>query len=387
MTAILATQRTLQDLEAALAMPELPERVARSFQLLADRLRRPVRVSLLGAESGGRRRLLCSILGQKPVPTDTDWPTLEVGYAEKPCCCATLADGSTLACDGPPGPDLMARDPVFLRFDAPVDVLRRMTLLYLSAGADAAEQAAALDWAARRTDIAVWCTRRFSRDEAAIWNAAPDRIKNHAHLVLMGSEDDLAKIAKRKPNDFEHIMALSKPDASSLVRRIDASIDEALGEDVDAARMLLHRFGVKASARGSARATTEAAERQVRQSTDRCALLSEPLLYLRRRARAIFEMLDWQDAAADDWAPEVLEHCSETADGLRDRAAGWPDDEVEITDLRQLVHDASDMAVLLQIEGGGDQAGDAAALLYQLRSAFELALPGYGPPANRGDTR
>lgn len=384
MRAVLETQRTLQDLEAALAMPELPDRVARSFEALVDRLKRPVRVALIGAESGRRRRLLCSILGQAPIPPDADWPTVEMGYAERPRSSATLADGSTLTAEGLPGADLLARDPAFLRIDAPVEVLRRMTLLYLSADDEGADQAAALKWAARRTDVAVWCTRRFSPREAAIWEAAPDRIKNHAHLVVMGDEDDLAKVAKRNPGDFEHMVALPKPDASALVRCIDESIDAALGEDVDAARMLLHRFGVtaKAPAPAASKDAMSEAARDFRQSADRYALLSEPLLYLRRRARAIFEMLDWQDGPAEAWAPEVLEQCRETADGLRDRAAGWPDDDDDIAALRQLIHDASDMAVLLQIEGGGDQAGDAATLLYQLRCAFERALAAPGPLAN-----
>lgn len=386
MTAALESQRALKDLEAALAMPELPDRVARSFESLIDRLKRPVRVALLGARSRDRRRLLCAILGQAPLSAEADWPTLEMGYADRPRSCATLADGSTLTAEGLPGADLLAREPAFLRIDAPVEVLRRMTLLYLAVDADAVEQAAALKWAARRTDVAVWCTRRFSPREAAIWDAAPDRIKNHAHLVVLGNDDDLARVTKRSPGDFENMLALPKPEASALVRCIDASIDAALGEDMDVARMLLHRFGTTATASEPADAVRKdvagIAERESCQSADRVALLSEPLLFLRRRARAIFETLDWQDERGDAWAPEVLEQCRETADGLRDRAAGWPDDDDDIAGLRQLVHDASDMAVLLQIEGGEDQASDAATLLYQLRCAFERALAMPRPLAN-----
>ncbi len=111
-------------------------------------------------------------------------------------------------------------------------------------------------------------------------------------------------------------------------------------------------------------------------------LVSEPLIFLRRMSRDLFEAMEWHDADAADWAGEVLGRCCEITDGLRDHAADWPEDEGAACALRALVDDASDMATLLQLEGGPAQALDAAALLLQLRSAFEACLAGPGIPLN-----
>lgn len=381
MTVSLRTQGAVRELEAALAMPDVPDRVARSFEALADRLRKPVRVTILGVEARRRRGLLCAILGKPPLPLDADWPTIEIAYAERPHTSAILSDGSALSAEGMPGADLLSRAPAFVGIKAQSEVLQRMTFLYLAAGPDRAEQAAALKWAVPRTDVAVWCTRRFTATEAAIWAAAPDRIKHHAHLAVMGDDGDFASVEQGRPADFEHLIALPTPDAAPLLRCIDESIDAALREDLDTARIMMHRFGVAPPAQGQDRATPP--PRSSHEPDDRVEVLSEPLLFLRRRARAIFELMDWQDPETDTWAPMVLEHCRETTEALRERATNWPDEVEAIVDLRQLLHDAADMAVLLQIEGGEDQAADAAALLNQIRDAFERALAPVGPQANR----
>lgn len=381
MTVSLRTQGAVRELEAALAMPDVPDRVARSFEALADRLRRPVRVAILGVEAGRRRGLFCAILGKPPLPLDADWPTIEISYGERPHTSAILSDGSALSADGMPGNDLLARAPAFVGIRAQNEILRRMTFLYLAAGPDRAEQAAALRWAVPRTDVAVWCTRRFTAHEAAIWAAAPDRIKHHAHLAVMGDDSDFEAVERSGPEEFEHLIALPSPDAAPLLRCIDESIDAALREDLDTARIMMHRFGVTPPAEGQERA--KPSPRNGQEPDERVGLLSEPLLFLRRRARAMFELMDWQDTETDGWASMVLEHCRETTEALRERATGWPDEVEAIVDLRQLLHDAADMAVLLQIEGGEDQAADAAALLNQIRDAFERTLAPVGPQANR----
>jgi hypothetical protein len=185
------------------------------------------------------------------------------------------------------------------------------------------------------------------------------------------------------------------PDPRGLIARLEADIAEAQREDIDSAKLLLHRFGLAPGAGDAAGAGPETdrkapgegivkaaaapppvvARPEASEDDGRRALLSEPVLYLKRRARNLFETLDWQDDGEGDWPAEVLQHCCDTADGLRDRAATWPEDDAEILYLRDFVNEASDMAVLLQVEGGAEQAQDAAALLVQLRGEFESKLP------------
>jgi hypothetical protein len=106
---------------------------------------------------------------------------------------------------------------------------------------------------------------------------------------------------------------------------------------------------------------------------DTHALLSEPLLYLMARAGALSEDLA-ETEPPEKWPTQVLSHCVETIEGLRDRAENWPDDIAAAQSLRAMIDEICDLTTLLQIEDGPDQAQDATALLFQLRVAFEQAL-------------
>jgi hypothetical protein len=103
------------------------------------------------------------------------------------------------------------------------------------------------------------------------------------------------------------------------------------------------------------------------------ALVSGPILHLKRRSRALAEMLEWREEG-EDWCAEVLEHCCETAEALRDIVAAWPDDDPLAARLRAAIDQACDTVVLLQLEQGPAQAEDAARVLYQLRTDFEQAM-------------
>lgn len=379
------TASALENLEAALASAAMPARAARSCAGLIEKLRRPVRVGIFGTADSGKETLLRALLGADPLPLSGDWPTLEIGRAAAACVTATLSDGSTLTQEGPPTADLMGKVPVFLRIGLPSDALNAMSFLYLAAGDDPREQRAALTWAARRTDIAIWCTRAYPQAEAQIWAAAPEGLKHHAYLVATGPDAAALAGAGRAAQDFHAAFACPGPDpeagAGALRRHLYADIDEARMADVDAAQLFLHHFGHLAAPgtaaaeppqEDAAAAATEAPGSGL--DGDTVALMSEPLLYLKRRARALAEVVEWHDPASDDWAAEVLNHCTETAEGLRDRAANWPEDRTTVQALRRSLEEACDLAVLLQIEGGAAQAQDAAVMLLQLRGEIEHEL-------------
>lgn len=401
-------QDLLARLKAALGAGQIPARAAEGCGKLVERLERPVRVALLGTDRAGREALLRGIVGAAALPPGSDWPTLEIVHGARPRHRATLADATVLAAEGPPGGDVLAQGPVFLQVAAPLPILLRMSFLHLAVGESPTAQAAALTWAARRTDIALWCTEGFSPDEARIWAAAPESLKHHALLAVQGAElDEVARM--RRPREMAAAVAVpmpgGRPSPAALLSRLEAEIDAALAEDLDAARLLLHRFGLDAAEpagagvspdRPEAAATApapEAAEAAVLQpepparpaaaplpGADRTALLSEPILYLRRRARGLHAALAWP-AEDDDWPAAVLEQCCDTAEGLRERAADWAEDDAGLAELAAFVAEAADTALLLQVEGGADRAEDAAALILQLRLAVEARLPAPSGPA------
>ena len=411
------TARIVALLGAAVATPGLSPRVARRCETLMERLDRPVRLGLFGFTLSDRAELLQALLGADLLSCAAPWPTLHLTHGARPRTVATLADASRVTVETLPDAGLWGMDPVFLKIEAPFEVLQRMSLLFLSAGEEVTDQAPALTWAAKRTDVAIRCTREFGPIDAQVWSAAPETLKNHAHLAVFGPADvaeaAAAALRGRSLPDFHGVVAVpvvaGKPDPAALLARLDADIDEAQSEDMDAARLLLRRFGLadgpdtgaaaradpspspQGPAASETRATVTApgvwpaimtgAAPDAAAAADRIALLSEPILYLKRRTRNLFETLEWQDDSTEGWVGDLLEHCCETADGLRDRAQGWPEDDAVIIDLRAMIEEASDMAVLMQVEGGPDQAQDAAAMLCQLRAEFESKLPAQLPLA------
>lgn len=108
------------------------------------------------------------------------------------------------------------------------------------------------------------------------------------------------------------------------------------------------------------------------------AALSRAFLLVRQAARELLAALpdpaQAGDAQAEDAAAAILDRCAETMETLAGLAE--PDDRLAETwpDLHDAILEASELSVLLRIEGGIDQAADAAALLLQLRRDIEGRL-------------
>lgn len=439
-------------LEAVLAEPSIPAREAENGALLLDRLTRPVRVGVFGLSFGGDAWLMEQLLGPGVLPHGPEWPTLEVVHGPQVLTHATFEAGHTTTYAGPASAALLLQEPVFLRIEAPNDMLTWMRCLYLASDDAPDDYLAALDWAAARTDVVLWATRDFGPEEAVIWDQAPDNLKNHAHLVTTSQAMSLRELRSRSGYDFDGLFSMPKDiagpaDIAPLMNRLEADISEARAADLDAAHLFLHRLGhlvpdslAKAAASPLGRAITrtlhtsaqppqpmpqglpvepaetfsepDAAELHTiapltaptapaedpvaeprapaapalnmmafRPDPDRQDILSEPLLYLKRRSRALLELVEWHDVASEgddtqelNWAEEVLAHCCETTEGLQMRAMDWPDEAPGIIALRRSLDEACDTAILLQVEGGEDQAEDAATLLLQLRGDMEHEL-------------
>jgi hypothetical protein len=80
--------------------------------------------------------------------------------------------------------------------------------------------------------------------EAALWAAAPDRLKNHCYLVTTGDRDPASARARGLFDAVVHAPQPSEasPPLSVLKRRLATDISDARQEDVDAAALFLHRF-------------------------------------------------------------------------------------------------------------------------------------------------
>jgi hypothetical protein len=393
---------TVAQLDALDGAAALPARDRAYCAQLRNSLTRPARVGVIGLP-GSRlapvRRALLAGLPAACLPQEADWPDrmpVEWRHGAEPLRTVTLSDGSRLTEAGsgplPPGA-------IFAEVALPLEALKAMTVLCLPLdGADLAS-GRALAWAARRCEIAIWCVAAPEDLSDAIWQAAPDGMKNYAYLVAGTSagaaaagDDGQARLtAQKRRYGFDGAYAVGGPgqdgaaSLATLARQLRADIDEARRADLDAVTLFLRRRGLPvppdtAAAGGAADPATGGRETAPQPASPareaqaaRIARLSEPILYLKRRARGLADVLAWADADLD-WPAEVLAHCSETAEGLRERAWDWPEDDPVTAALGGMIEDACDTAMLLQIEAGAPRAEDAAALMLQLRLAFERAL-------------
>ena len=375
---------TLARLEALMCAPRLAGAEADRCARLLDALRTPARVCLMGPVQSDLRTILYSILDIDFAPDGLALPpAIEIRHGPVIRTQATLEDGQLKSSDGWPSVALLSDAPVFLQIDAPAEILRRMSILALTLEADPAMHRPALSWAARRTEIAVWCTPSFGAVDAGIWANAPERLTHRAYLLETRPEDERCDAGPA--SGFTTVLHIPLPgDIAPLLSQLDADIDEALLADMDAAQMVLHRLGPLVTdlpdaplPNGPVPANCSAAQLDYLSE-----ILSEPTLFLSRRARSLAEDLTW--AAVEEpkaWAEAALGHCAETAEGLRDRASGWPDDLPELEALSLMIEEAADQIVLLQMETGAEQVEDAAGLLHQMRVAFDQCHRGMGMAA------
>lgn len=171
--------RVVEQLGVALASGRLPADARHAGDRLLERLTAPVRLALLGLPGAGKSTLLNVFAGQQILPDHRGLPSLELAYGPRDEVRLVFGDGRV---EERQGFDLADVDPVDLAFVGlrmALPVLERISLLEVVADGTAKEQAAALRWASRRCDIALWCSHRFGIAEQGLWRAMPDRLKDH----------------------------------------------------------------------------------------------------------------------------------------------------------------------------------------------------------------
>jgi hypothetical protein len=101
---------------------------------LAEALRRPARVAILGQSARDVTGVLRAMLGEGVVSVLPDGPAIELSFGEAAQHTATFEDGSSLSQEGYPGDNLMRHGPLFLQIEAPLPMLATMSFLALELG-------------------------------------------------------------------------------------------------------------------------------------------------------------------------------------------------------------------------------------------------------------
>ncbi|KUF11093.1 hypothetical protein [Pseudoponticoccus marisrubri] len=354
----------------------LPARAARRARTLVARLGAPVRIALFGLPGSGKAAVLNALAGAEVLPPQGPGAPLLLRHAGQPGLQLTGPDGqirnapATTPLELPP-------DTLFAELGLPLAALERFTLLDVVTDGAPDDMAAGLGWAAARCDMAIWCTRRWTALERDIWWAAPHHLQTHALLAATEGAEALEAPARDPAGQPLPLCPLARTDtgagltaeaAARLAMQVAAMIDEARGADMDAAAVLLAQFPPpEATGRPEVDPTPPPAS----------AVPVEPPVPPEARAvlARLFQQLRQgaEDLAREDG--ESLPHALPgLLDGLRDMAeaehsfaATWPD-------LDAALSEASELALLMQIEARPEQAVEGALLLAQLRREMETEL-------------
>lgn len=231
-----AAEQTYQDLKQALAEGKIPPQVSETAIKLLGRLHQPVRVSVMGLPGSGKSTLINLLLSKIVMPEGVQLPTAQFLLGDTPKAICTLPDGKTQVVDGADPQEVSDLKPIFVEFQMPLPALGRISVLEVRAPDIPKEQQRAMHWAAKRTDIALWCTQEFSTLEQALWQSLPEPVKDHA-IMLVTKADVLdqngmmdrmiSELRYTHAHQFNKIMHVATPDAIAA-RRADGTVDKPL---------------------------------------------------------------------------------------------------------------------------------------------------------------
>ncbi|MEL6571177.1 MAG: hypothetical protein AAFQ64_05945 [Pseudomonadota bacterium] len=231
-----AAEKSYETLKNALADGRFPANVADTAVKLCHRLNEPVRVGVMGLPGSGKSTLVNLLLNKVVIPQGISLPTTQFLKGETTRAICTLEDGTTTQINGADAHEIASLSPIFVEMQMSLPALGRISVLEVVAPADAKDQQRAMHWAAKRTDMAIWCSKQFTPIEQALWSSLPDEVKDHSFMLLTCAdqlaqdgklEQTLEEIRFGAGHEFNKIMPIATTDAIAS-RRSDGSVDKAL---------------------------------------------------------------------------------------------------------------------------------------------------------------
>jgi len=226
---------SLENLKKALASGQLSQAEAQTAQDLKARLQKPLRLSVFGMPGSGKSTLLNLLLGKNLFSDAHRLPTISLVYGEKAQANFTLPSGTIKTIDTDDLGEIALRKPAFVELALPLPALRKLSMLEVVVSNDIEDQQRAVRWAAKRTDIALWCTQECSPEEEALWSLLPEHMQDHAFLVvtgvdMLGAQGRITDVMKDAqsigPHYFRDVLPIATT-AALAARRDDGTVDKA----------------------------------------------------------------------------------------------------------------------------------------------------------------
>ncbi|NNL18465.1 MAG: hypothetical protein HKP37_06965 [Boseongicola sp.] len=416
-------EEVISRLQFALATEALPHAAREHASLLLKRLSSPVRASVLGLPGTGKSELLNMFVGKQLLPKDSKLPTTELTYGAVERIIVTDANGTRKVVEGLDFETARSIVPAFMRVEMPVPLLQRVSLLEVVTDGSSTQFQSAIDWAVRRTDIALWCTQSFGEAEAKLWARVPDSLKDHAFLILTKADvlssknalsSRIAELEAVVSEEFHSLFAvatLQAIKAHGANGEIDDSIYQASGggalsaeilrhaergrrADVDSAHLFLARYQIESvpakaqpieSVERPVLAPSAAAEAFTPppapamakgptvhdEIVENVVLFSDSVRFLRRRGDGLLQAAsELGRGKADQLVSQCVDAVEHLVDVFSDDDSGCEAADAFLDDLNE----ASELMVLMQVESGDASAADAVTLLLQLRREMEMKL-------------
>ncbi len=409
-------EKTIARLDQAVASGDMPPAANSLAERISTRLKSPVRLAIMGLQGSGKSQVLNFLTGAEVIPKDVKLPSVLVAWGPVKKIDCTLADGKTKSLDSFDIEAINQLKPVFVRMKLPLPALKRISILEVNIGTNEAGQKRALAWAARSTDLALWCTQDFTKVESDLWNTLPSALHDHSLLVMTKADKHPDKDAREKkldalrsaaaklfnnvhPIDTLQALAargkdgeisetrLAKSGGQDLLRAVLQAVDQGIQASLDGAVILFTSYQISDLAMASQKSPTpeeskpepppdKPIELLVPKEApapppDRDDFNSEIVSYLTSRVKE----LQTQLKKSDDLDSEtVMAQCYEYVEGLVEQLTTRAENDPDILHTLDACQDAADMMLLLQLENQDSAVEDVVVLLLQIKRDFEQKI-------------
>jgi len=209
MTPQTMTQSVQTQLEQTLTETALPKSARQVGRRLLLRLKAPIRIVVMGLPQSGKSRVINMLIGREVLPDG-----LDVGQVE-------LRPGQitrTMLTDGSTG-QTVTRDGVALSglpqgrianavVELPDLPMGNVSLSEVRLSGSYGAQQHAVDKAASKADIILWCTQEFDQTEEALWSRVPDQNKDRSFLVLTKADKlSMKGILQKRIENLQDVVA------------------------------------------------------------------------------------------------------------------------------------------------------------------------------------